>query len=141
MILHGEGEVRACDLPVRLFELLQCVGRVKLMQNMAVDVDQLTAVHAARHPSPVPKSCRTGSLPCDILRHALLGLPPRDAARHCLLHRFRREFFARKDRCDRAVGGERGDGLIDVGAEEGLVGEQRTADVGAGARAQRRPAK
>src|SRR3954470_11191893 len=60
MILHREGEVRPCDLPVRLFELLECVRRVKLMQNMAVDVDQLAAVHAARHQMRVPNLVEQG---------------------------------------------------------------------------------
>ena len=54
MILHREGEVGARHVAALLGELAERVRRVQLMQHMAVDINQVAAVHAPRHEMGVP---------------------------------------------------------------------------------------
>ena len=54
VVLHREGEVGARHRAALLGELAERVRRVQLMQHMAVDIDQVAAVHAARHEMGVP---------------------------------------------------------------------------------------
>jgi hypothetical protein len=54
VVLHRKGEVRARHVAALLGELAECVRRVQLMQHVAVDIDQVAAVHAPRHEMIVP---------------------------------------------------------------------------------------
>ena len=49
MVLHREGQVGPPHRTLLLRELLERVRRVQLVQHVAVDIDQLAAVGAARH--------------------------------------------------------------------------------------------
>ena len=60
VVLHREGEVRPPHRPLLLLQLLEGVRRVQLVQHVAVDVDQLAAVGAARDEMGVPDLVEQG---------------------------------------------------------------------------------
>jgi hypothetical protein len=61
VILHGEGEVGPPHRPVRLGELLEGVGPVQLVEHVPVDIDEITAIGAARHEVGIPDLVEQGS--------------------------------------------------------------------------------
>ena len=89
VILHGEGEIGPPHRPVRLGELLECVGAVKLVEHVPVDVDEIASVGAAGDEMGVPDLVEQG------LRHG--GFP---------LRRKRREHPGGRER---NAGGSRGE--------------------------------
>ena len=60
VVLHREGEVRPRHLAALLLQRLEGVRRVQLMQHVAVDVDQVAAVHAAGDEMGVPDFIEQG---------------------------------------------------------------------------------
>jgi len=60
VILHGEGEIGPPHRPVRLGELLECVGAVKLVEHVPVDVDEIAAIGAPRHEMRIPDLVEQG---------------------------------------------------------------------------------
>jgi hypothetical protein len=60
VILHGEGEVGPAHRPLLLVELLEGVGRVQLVQHVAVDIDEVASVGAPRDQMRVPDLVEQG---------------------------------------------------------------------------------
>jgi hypothetical protein len=54
MILHRKGQVGATHRPALLLQLRESVMGVQLMQDMAVDIDQIAAIGALRHTMKIP---------------------------------------------------------------------------------------
>ncbi len=60
VVLHGEGEVRPPHRPLLLLQLFERMGRVQLVQHVAVDIDELAAVRAPRDEMGVPDLVEQG---------------------------------------------------------------------------------
>ena len=60
VVLHREGEVRPAHRPMLLLQLLEGVRRVQLVQHVAVDIDELAAVGAARDQMGIPDLVEQG---------------------------------------------------------------------------------
>jgi len=60
MVLHGERQIRPAHVPVLLLQLLERVGRVQLVQHVAVDIDKVAAIGATRHQMGLPDLVEQG---------------------------------------------------------------------------------
>jgi hypothetical protein len=54
MILHRKGQVGTAHRPALLLQLRESVMCVQLVQDMAVDIDQIAAIDALRHAMKIP---------------------------------------------------------------------------------------
>jgi hypothetical protein len=60
MILHGKGEIGPPYRSVRLGELAEGEGTVQIVQHVAIDIDEVAAIGAARHEMGIPDLVEQG---------------------------------------------------------------------------------
>ena len=60
MILHGEGKIRPPHAAVLFVQLLESVGRVQLVQNVAIDIDEVATIAALGHEVGIPDFVEEG---------------------------------------------------------------------------------